>query len=195
VPIAATAERVCRTPFGAYGVALLCAAVSVLARMALEPVWGAKLPLLTFFPAVALAAWCGGFRPGIATTILCAAASTYFSFSPAYSTWILPPADLLALAFFVSIGILLSALYEALHRRRRQLDALVDYALDAVVVADRAGRIIRWNPRAEQLFGWSRDEAVGKTLADTIVPPPLREAHRRGIERYLATGEGPVLTD
>jgi PAS domain S-box-containing protein len=71
--------------------------------------------------------------------------------------------------------------------------ALIDHALDAVIVADRDGRIISWNPRAEELFGWSRHEVLGRSLADTIVPASLREAHRRGIERYLATGEGPVL--
>jgi PAS domain S-box-containing protein len=160
--------------------------------MALEPVVGARLLLLTFFPAVALAAWCGGVRPGLVTTIVCAVASAYFAFSPS-SAWLLPQTDVVALVLFVAIGVLLSSLYETLHRRRRQIVALVDNALDAVVLADDAGRIISWNPRAEQLFGWSRDEIVGKALADTIVPPALRDAHRRGIERYLATGEARVL--
>src|SRR5262249_54954397 len=42
-------------------------------------------------------------------------------------------------------------------------------------------------------FGWSRREAIGRKLAETIVPPAYREAHQRGLERFLATGEGPVL--
>jgi PAS domain S-box-containing protein len=43
------------------------------------------------------------------------------------------------------------------------------------------------------MFGWSRDEAMGRLLADLIVPPSLREAHARGIEHYLASGEGLLL--
>ena len=69
-----------------------------------------------------------------------------------------------------------------------QLRAILDGALDAVVGMDARGRITFWNPQAERLFGWSRDEAMGRLLADLIVPPSLREAHGRGLEHYLATG-------
>src|SRR5712692_7592494 len=82
---------------------------------------------------------------------------------------------------------------EALRESEERMRLTLDHSLDAVIIAEREGRIITWNPRAEQLLGWSRDEVRGQTLADTIVPPSHREAHRRGIERYLATGEGPVL--
>jgi PAS domain S-box-containing protein len=152
-----------------------------------------RLPLLTFFPAVALAAWLGGLRPGLVTTLLCALAGAYLWFPPTHSLRGKEPADLIALALFVAIGVLLSALNEALLRRRRQMDALLDHSLDAVIIADREGRIITWNTRAEELFGWSRNEVLGKALAETVVPPSLQEAHRRGFARYLATGEGPVL--
>jgi PAS domain S-box-containing protein len=189
----ATLERLRRTRSAAYAVAILCAVLSVLARMLLDPVWGVQLPLLTFFPAITLAAWFGGLGPGFVTTLLSAVAATYFWFPPTHSLWGKGAGDLIALALFVSIGILISLLNEALHRRRRRMDALLDHALDAVIIADREGRIVTWNPRAEHLFGWSRDEVLGQALADTIVPPSLREAHRRGMEHYLATGEGPVL--
>jgi diguanylate cyclase (GGDEF)-like protein/PAS domain S-box-containing protein len=55
------------------------------------------------------------------------------------------------------------------------------------------GFITDWNPQAEATFGWSREEAVGRVLSDTIIPPRYREAHLRGLERFLETGEGPVL--
>lgn len=71
--------------------------------------------------------------------------------------------------------------------------AVIESALDAVVSIDEAGRVLEWNPRAEEMFGWSRTEAVGRDLADTIIPPPMRAAHRAGMQRFLATGEGPVL--
>jgi PAS domain S-box-containing protein len=186
-------EHLRRAPLARYLAAVLCALIGVVAKMALEPVWGERLPLLTFFPAVALAAWFGGFGPGLLTTMLCSAAGADYGVLPTRSLRLHDSADVIALAVFAAIGILLSALNEALHRGRQQVAALIDHALDAVIVADREGRIITWNPRAEELFGWSRHEVMGQSLADTIVPASLREAHRRGIERYHATGEGPVL--
>src|SRR2546426_2736858 len=71
--------------------------------------------------------------------------------------------------------------------------AILDTALDSVIAMDHQGRIVDFNPAAERTFGYRRDEVIGKTLAETIVPPSLREAHRRGLAKYLETGEGPVL--
>src|SRR3989441_4550183 len=71
--------------------------------------------------------------------------------------------------------------------------AILDTALDSVIAMDYKGRIIDFNPAAERTFGYRREEVIGKTLAETIVPPSLRESHRRGLARYLETGEGPVL--
>ena len=55
------------------------------------------------------------------------------------------------------------------------------------------GLITEWNRQAEITFGWPRAEAVGRVLSETIIPPQFREAHTRGLARFLATGEGPVL--
>ena len=74
-----------------------------------------------------------------------------------------------------------------------QLRAILDGALDAVVSMDARGRITFWNPQAERLFGWSRDEAMGRVLAELIIPASLREAHTRGLDHYLDTGEGLLL--
>src|SRR5687768_8390697 len=70
---------------------------------------------------------------------------------------------------------------------------ILDTAHDAFVGMDTTGRILAWNAQAEQAFGWSRDEAIGRNLAETIVPPAFREAHNRGMARFLATGEAPVV--
>jgi len=94
--------------------------VSVLTRMALDPVWGMRLPLITLYPAVAFAAWFGGFRPGLVATMLCAIAGAYYWFPPTHSLLGKQSADFIALAVFVGIGVLFSALNEALHRRRRR---------------------------------------------------------------------------
>jgi PAS domain S-box-containing protein len=83
-----------------------------------------------------------------------------------------------------------AALANASEARTR---SVVDTALDAVISMDAAGRITGWNTRAEAIFGWPAAEVVGRSLAETIIPPARREAHRRGLERYVASGEGPVL--
>lgn len=74
------------------------------------------------------------------------------------------------------------------HTRR-----IVEMALDGFIGMDAAGVITDWNVQAEQMFGWSRQEAVGRLLSATIIPPQYREAHERGLRHFLATGEGPIL--
>ena len=71
--------------------------------------------------------------------------------------------------------------------------AIVDSALDCIVTIDQKGRLTEFNPAAEQTFGYRRDEVLGKHMADVIIPPSLREKHRQGFARYLATGEARVL--
>jgi PAS domain S-box-containing protein len=58
---------------------------------------------------------------------------------------------------------------------------------------DSLGRITVWNAQAVTSFGWSRAEAIGRPLAETIIPPRHREAHLRGPARFLHAGEGPAL--
>jgi PAS domain S-box-containing protein len=70
---------------------------------------------------------------------------------------------------------------------------IVDTAHDAFVGMDARGVITDWNTQAQATFGWSREEVLGRPLAETIIPQRFRETHRRGLARYLATGEGPVL--
>ncbi|GAC1328778.1 MAG: hypothetical protein NVSMB17_04550 [Candidatus Dormibacteria bacterium] len=71
--------------------------------------------------------------------------------------------------------------------------AIVENALDAVVLMGSDGVIQAWNAQAERTFGWSREEAIGRTVAEVIVPAKYREAHSDGLERYLETGDTQVL--
>ncbi|MGC2460808.1 MAG: EAL domain-containing protein [Steroidobacteraceae bacterium] len=64
---------------------------------------------------------------------------------------------------------------------------------DALVVMDDTGRITDWNSQAEKTFGWSREQVIGKSLAETIVPIQYREAHKHGMQMFLETGEGPIV--
>src|SRR6266567_4937985 len=69
----------------------------------------------------------------------------------------------------------------------------LDSALDCIITMDATGRVREFNPAAERVFGFRRDEVVGKELASLIIPPRLRERHRQGLAHYLKTGEGPLL--
>ena len=71
--------------------------------------------------------------------------------------------------------------------------AILTSALDAIITMDAAGRILEFNPAAEEMFGRARADVLGRELADTIVPPAARDAHRRGLTRYLATGEAALI--
>ena len=70
---------------------------------------------------------------------------------------------------------------------------IIDTAHDAFVGIDAAGTIVEWNTQACATFGWTRSEALGRTLADTIIPPSFRAAHTDGMRRFHATGEGAIL--
>ncbi len=71
--------------------------------------------------------------------------------------------------------------------------AIAQVALDCVIGMDVEGRIIEFNPAAERTFGWRSIDVYGQPLVDWIVPPEHREAHRRGMARYLATGVTTML--
>ena len=68
-----------------------------------------------------------------------------------------------------------------------------ELSLDAIIAMDAAGAIVGWNPAAEALFGWPAAEAVGRKVAELIVPEQYRAAHAAGLQRFRETGEGPVL--
>ena len=87
----------------------------------------------------------------------------------------------------------IAAREEAVARREQELQLLVDTALDPVISCDESSRIIAWNSSATSLFGWTPEEAIGRTLSETIVPDDLRGAHAAGMKRHLETGEGPAL--
>jgi len=79
----------------------------------------------------------------------------------------------------------LDAARRALEDMSRRARLMIDTANDAVVTIDPASIIIDWNRTAERMFGWRREEAVGRVLTDLIVPEQHRQAHHRGLDRYL----------
>ncbi|MBV8232303.1 MAG: PAS domain S-box protein, partial [Planctomycetaceae bacterium] len=82
---------------------------------------------------------------------------------------------------------------EAVRASEARKDAILQSALDGIIGMDHEGRVVEFNPSAERLFGYRRDEILGRPLAELIIPPALRERYRRGLSASLATGEGPVI--
>ncbi|HUG11058.1 MAG TPA: EAL domain-containing protein [Opitutaceae bacterium] len=82
---------------------------------------------------------------------------------------------------------------EKLRRSESLKGAILESSLDGLITVDHEGKIVEFNPAAEAQFGLTRQQVLGAEFVELIVPPRLREAHRRGFARYLATGMGPVL--
>jgi PAS domain S-box-containing protein len=70
---------------------------------------------------------------------------------------------------------------------------ILEAALDAVISMDQDARMTYVNSAFERTFGYRAEEVIGCDLAEKIVPPSLREAHRRGLSRYLETGQSTIL--
>jgi diguanylate cyclase (GGDEF)-like protein/PAS domain S-box-containing protein len=101
-----------------------------------------------------------------------------------------------------TVGLYVAARHEAdvqlrvmarLKESERHLQVIIDTSPSAVITADEKGMITGWNRKAEEIFGWSHDEAIGRMLAATIIPRRYREAHQRGLNRFIETGEGKLL--
>jgi PAS domain S-box-containing protein len=91
-------------------------------------------------------------------------------------------------------------LYEAQHRAAAEAreseartSAIMESSLDAVVAMDHEGKVVEFNQAAERTFGRRRADVLGKELAALIIPPRFRARHRKGLARYLETGEGPLV--
>ena len=75
----------------------------------------------------------------------------------------------------------------------RQIQAIFEGAPDPVFLIDSENKIVRWNLKAEVVFGWTKNEVLGKFLYDFIIPPKNKEAQIKELEQYLLTGDGPIL--
>ena len=80
-----------------------------------------------------------------------------------------------------------------LRHDREKRDAILRSALDAIIAMDEQGDIVEFNQAAESIFGYCRDDVIGKKMKDIIIPPSQRAAHEKGMAHYLATGEGPIM--
>jgi len=85
------------------------------------------------------------------------------------------------------------AAQRAIKESEERKSAVLRSTLDSIISMDANGIVIEFNPAAESAFGFTHDEAVGRPLAELIIPPRFRDAHHAGLARYVATGEAHVL--
>ncbi|MFA5017447.1 MAG: PAS domain S-box protein [Methylobacter sp.] len=82
---------------------------------------------------------------------------------------------------------------DALIESEKRIRLIIESSLSAIVIMDSYGIVTDWNHPAEKIFGWTKDEAIGRRLDELVIPPRLHAAHRRGLELFLRTGSGPLL--
>jgi len=84
--------------------------------------------------------------------------------------------------------------YIALGENETRTRSILSTSLDAIITINAEDIVTDWNQQAEIIFGWSVDEAIGKSLAELIIPVKFRKLHIQGIKTYLKTGVGPALS-
>jgi PAS domain S-box-containing protein len=185
-----------------YAVAIAAVIVGWLVRQALTPSIGPNaLPYITFFPAVAWAAWYGGLGPGILAITLASFVSDWFYIEPRGT---LRFENVVAfIGFPVAAGLILAAI-EAMHRARSALARTRDTLAttlksigDGVVLTDLKGNVSFLNPEAERLTGWKVDEARHRPLSEVfrIVNERTRVAAENPVEKVLKGGQVVGLAD
>ena len=194
----------------AYGLALVAPALTLLVLWPLRPVLGDRVPYMVFLPAVLLAAYLGGFVPGLAATAVGALATTYFLVEPLYSLRLASIPDVVALTLFVLVGAMISGVSEALHRTRRRVVAserqraeqalreteehfrqLAENIREIFWITDARGdRVIYVSPGYEEVWGRTLQSFYEQpgSLLESIHP----EDRDKAIEHLAKPGRGEL---
>jgi len=193
-----------------YGIALLSTGVALAIALALDRLGfrDAAVPLFLF--AVALSAWYGGRGPSAVSVLLSSLCCDYFFTEPKYTLYI-HTVDLAYFALFVCFALLI-AWFSTLRRRvemnlrdardrleievaeRTQQASLLNLTHDSIFVRDMTGQVTYWNRGAQELYGWSAEEAVGKSTQDLLqatYTAPLEEVNAQLLS--MGRWEGEVI--
>ena len=194
-----------------YGIALLATLVCLLIRWPLWPLLEDAVPHLTFFPAVMIAAYFGGFWPGLLATLVSAAATNLFVTKLLSTTHVTRAHEVAAVILFVLVGTIVSGLCESLHRVQRRLlaaerqrsaealsqeryllHALMDNLPDNIYFKDATSHFLRINKALTTYFGLSNPmQVLGKTDFDFFTEEHARPA-QRDEQEILRTGK-PIV--
>lgn len=195
-------------PFTRYAVAVSLALVAIAVELGIQAfvTWldpAGSHPFSAFpalLAAILISALYLGRGPALLCLAVCTVLSLYFLVEPAYSFRIETPAMRVQFVLRVAMGLVICfvgldrrIVRESLKDSAQRTQLIVDTALDAVIAINIHGSITEWNPQAEAMFGWQRTEALGRELAELVIPERHREPHRRGMRRLLDTGVARVL--
>ncbi|HVL15219.1 MAG TPA: PAS domain-containing protein [Gemmata sp.] len=192
-------------PLVPYALGVVVVAAALLVRWPLWPVLGSDIPYVTLFPALLIAAYFGGFWPGLLATGLGALGADYFVIEPRRSLGVNTTADVARLGLFLVAGVVMSWLCESLRRAvgrqevatrlavesEEQLRVTLTSIGDAVLVTDSKGTVTFLNPVAEALTGWRTKDAAGKPFATVfrIVNEYTRKPAEDPVGRVLREGK------
>ena len=174
--------RIPKNLIARYSLALLATAIALVLRLLLAPLLGNTNPYHTVWAAVVFSAWYCGLGPSILSVIAGAVGVSYLFLEPHQSFSLQDSADLFGIAGFVILSGFIVALGEVNRRSQSATSRqarLLDLANDAIIELDaRDDTVMYWNRGAEQLYGWSREEAMGQpihALLRTVFPVSLEE--------------------
>lgn len=82
---------------------------------------------------------------------------------------------------------------KALRDNDKKLRAVINGALDAIVTINDAGELVEFNPAAERIFGYKKEQVLGRLMSEVIIPPRLRKFHDEGYQHYILTGQAHMF--
>jgi len=178
-----------------YGSAAAAAALAFVLLFILRRYFEDRTFTVIYVPVVVYAAFAGGRGPAIFATVLCIAISAFFLGGELFAN----PANLIDVVFFGILGPILGVMGDRLLRgagesrhRQAQLQSILDTVPEAMIVIDDRGIMRSFSMTAEQLFGWSANEVIGKNVS-ILMPTPYRHEHDAYLRRYLTTGERRII--
>jgi PAS domain S-box-containing protein len=181
-----------------YGVAVISVALATVVRLKFDPLLGEGAPLLIFAIAVMLAAWFGGFWPGIVAIILSLLTVDFFFFDSKYSLFHYDSRlDQIRAVSFVIFGIISSLIFARLReslkaekRVRERFRLLVEGVKDyAIFMLDATGRVVSWNPGAERIKGYRANEIIGRDFSVFYTTEDIESGKPRRVLE-IAAAEG-----
>ncbi|MCE0498123.1 MAG: ATP-binding protein [Methylacidiphilales bacterium] len=181
-----------RFPVCRYALAIVLSLAAILLRYSIEGWTGSGGPMPIFFVIpIIFSAYVGGLGPGLLSTLIAAIGTDYWFIQPVNSLAMARPVDQLQWILLIASGAVITMLVEALHRSQRKVEAsladliqyqekmkeqaaLLDQARDAIVVRDLKGKVLFWNKGAERMYGWTREEAMGRNIVRLIYSDPKK---------------------